>query len=638
MSIGTTEPTGCNLVPAKAYAATGDKIESTLQEPQRQAMQKDHDEECQDDVSNAGRWGNYVAVGIIAVAIVCCILMTRTTNPPVVAVLFASLAVLVEFLVGYPLHRRCGWKGNGRIKPPCKDNTFALGISRIAKASDWAQGSAPVTIGGVLRESGYQGELFEKFLKPKHLLGAFQGEPGQDLRYGFRRVCTVALLAMAFSALCLFLFTIPTMGVTVNWSGCTDPECKLRTFEEQIFQGASCQTRSTNEDDKRYDRSGMEQMIPFNIYHASAKTSSWLFVNVGTLMNTMVFLNFANPNSMKVMWATSLSATAVYALVYWLPFSFDTTSNLPQLVYAFTHALHCLLLELCSEPKRFGRFKCPNSMAFLTGFFVHFLAGIIMIVVLTGVDRTIGFVSIPSSMITVVVSLMISAGETLLQFVFARLYEVPIAAAALYVSAFQLPLYGRRRGFFATLSTRELVTCSLTNMFMKIGLRFVMLPVNSFFWNNDLKKNGPHKGMSQRLSIYVSNLISGMAAEHVAIFLSVLMTAIANPVAWNTSQAPTMDVNGTDLLLNYLVQFSIELLTDTIVLVMLVGFMRLNIKYLFDTCHDRLFYIGFMMVLAVTVSLSLSNALVGSCWLCEYKEQCLSYIRNGELSSEDPFR
>jgi len=405
--------------------------------------------------------GNYVSVAIAAVAAIWCILL-MSANPdgraPLVFV-FALVVMMIEFFIGYPLQRKFGRRElpvpkSSRLGDSVTEYSRRVGIDNVD--------SVPVTVGGVERKSGYKGPLFDAFLKPSHVREALQGDARQDLVRSLRRLAAGTLLSMCLAAAVVCSFTLPVMGVTVDWSACEDHDvlCKVRRFDEEIFQGNFCQVRSSDIDERMYDRSGMEQMLPFNAYMSIASTAGWFFVNIGTTMITIVFFDVASANSLKMMWATSLSATAVMCFVYWLPFGFTNSLRLLPLVWAFVHALHWLMLELCAETTRFGRFARPRCMAFLGGFFTHFLVGVIMMMVLFGVDMAVSQGALPVAMVTIVMSTLISLGETILQFVFSRLHEAPLSAGALLISSYQLALYSRMRSYFVTLTISNLLVCS----------------------------------------------------------------------------------------------------------------------------------------------------------------------------------
>jgi len=194
------------------------------------------------------------------------------------------------------------------------------------------------------------------------------------------------------------------------------------------------------------------------------------------------------------------------------------------------------------------------------------------------------------------------------------------------LAGFQFAVYARVRFYFLTLPLNELVLCSITNMLMDIALRSVMLPIKSFQWNRELKNVGPGKGLSQKLGVYLANMMSSITAGHVALLLVNLMFLLANPLAYSVGDAPSEDVQVGDVASRYLIQFLIAAIGDMLTVVAVVGFFQLNLKPYLVACHDRLFYFGMICTIFVAAAVQFAGASNEVCWLCEFRDECMANV------------
>merc|ERR1711920_344732 len=120
--------------------------------------------------------------------------------------------------------------------------------------------------------------------------------------------------------------------------------------------------------------------------------------------------------------------------------------------------------------------------------------------------------------------------------------------------------------------------------------------------------------------------MSSMTAGHVAILLVNLMFLMANPLAYNVGDAPSLDVQVGDVASRYLIQFLIAAISDMFKLVTVIGFCQLNLKPYLDACHDRIFYFGMFCTIFVATAVQFGASSNEVCWLCEFRDECLANV------------
>jgi hypothetical protein len=624
-------------VPKDPEAANSDVEKVPKASPRSSKLEKADElakqaREIQAAVEMPKPWGNCILVWLISLGFLLGLAgaVMHKTNQMFQG--YFLIALVTELCVSLPLVRKYPWKGRPQVWAPVLVEGHEQRLAWMTIENP--EKKNPVVVDGEKRQSGYDGELYDIFIKASHVKRFFSNSDAKnDVIKSVKRLLLIAAVGLVIAIGTVMFYTVQTDVVHLDYSVCTNApnvtECKLNVFYDMVI-GDDCLSVAVNEESGMniYDSTPSKLNSYMDVWSLSpiASTTSFIFVNIGTMITTFVYLKKGDPNMLKTMWGTSLGFTVfnVFAALFG---HHDPTYSpaLTPLLIAFFHAIHMLMNEIASTPPVFAARKFNRSIAFATGLFVHFLVGIILVGILFYMNIFIKMGNVPPEQVTIVLGLGISLGDVILQTVFGQLGEVPYRAAGLQMLAYQMTTYQVMRTYFVSLSLEKLFSTSLVNCGMQIGQRAVGMMIKAYQWNRNLKAQGPH-AISQYQGVFAANLLASMASEHVAILASCLYQAFGNPAVLMNVGKPLEPATASTVLLQFFIQFGFELVSSVVIIVMTVSFFNFRLWPFFTTLGP-LFYVGLVLSLIVTVALGFKPAL--ECYFCEGRDVCMMYAATG---------